>query len=296
MSLAPEDILAAMLTELRSFLAPAEAPLPASTVSLISVVERPVGLGGLRGIEPFGTFSAIALKGGRFDAVVSFQVWGEEPAAVEDAANALHGRLLAGRDALWTSGFLKIAAADSLQAEHIATLNFWRKAVHYRVLYEYRYQESDAESLIAQIPVTMEDSLLHDSTVITDDMVRWDNLATPALTVRLDNRRPFQLRELVILSFLPAGWDGAGVTISATVNGATVTQAFSSVRAFQESFALDTGTIQLGPHPYNAGRRAFPNADFPEPIVLEGGDDTVHITYAAGAFDSDAVVYLRALP
>ncbi len=284
-----------MLGDLRSFLAPTDAPLPGSTVSLISVIERPVGLGGLRGIEPYSTFPAVALKGGRFDTVIRFQMWGNDPVAVENAANALYGRLHVARETLRGRGFLKIVAEGAQQAEHVAALGFWRNAADYRVLYEYHFQESEAESLIAQIPVTIDDLLLHDSLLITDDMVRWDSVAAPTLTVRLGNRRPLPLRELVILSFLPAGWDGQGVTIAATVNGTTVTQAFPSVRAFLESFAAESGTIQFGPHAYQGGRRKFPNASFPDSIVLQGGDDTLRIVYAADAFDSDAVVYLRAL-
>ena len=221
-----------MLGDLRSFLAPTDAPLPGSTVSLISVIERPVGLGGLRGIEPYSTFPAVALKGGRFDTVIRFQMWGNDPVAVENAANALYGRLHVARETLRGRGFLKIVAEGAQQAEHVAALGFWRNAADYRVLYEYHFQESEAESLIAQIPVTIDDLLLHDSLLITDDMVRWDSVAAPTLTVRLGNRRPLPLRELVILSFLPAGWDGQGVTIAATVNGTTVTQAFPSRARF----------------------------------------------------------------
>lgn len=295
MSPAPGNVLTVMLGELLSFVTPAGPPLPDPTVSVLSIVERPVGLGGLRGIEPFGPFSAVALKGGRFDTVVRFQLWGNDQGAVEAAVTTLHGDLLAARDTLWGRGFLKIVAEASLPAEHVAASDIWRNSVDYRLLYEYHYQESDAESLIAQIPVAM-GSLLSSSTIITDDMVRWDNVSASELIVRLGRRRAFQLRELYLLSFLPAGWDGDGVTISATTNGATVEQVFPSVRAFQASFTPATETIQLGSHEYTAGRRAFPNPAFPEAIVLAGGDDALRITYATSAFDSDAVVYLRAMP
>jgi hypothetical protein len=72
-------------------------------------------------------------------------------------------------------------------------------------------------------------------------------------------------------------------------------RSFGSVRAFCDAFAPAPDPVALGGHLYRAGRMTFPNADFPDPIVLSGGTDVFRIQSVTMALDSGAIVYVRAL-
>jgi len=287
--------VADMLTVLAGHLPPAgPAPLPAPGISLVRVTERAVGLGSRRGTATLAEFPLRALKGLRLDAVVRFQLWAGSVTKVDAAVATLHGALLGAQQALWSAGFLRVAADGASLTEEVPTLPAWRATVDYRVLYEFRFEDTEgAESLIARVPIEV-DAAYGERTVVTDAMARWDKDAAPVLEVRGRGRRPFRLRALSTVAFRPAGWDGGAVTLSATVNGTARQRVFASVRAFVDAFALDPATTQLGPNPYRSGLLAFPNGDFPDPIALTG-DDLFRISYADGALDSDGVVYLRAL-
>src|SRR6266478_7068356 len=105
----PLDLaLADLLTEMRDLLPP---PLPPPhqepNVSLASVSERALAVGDWRGNESRGALAGVALKGGRLNAVVRFQLWGNEPTVVDTAINELHGRLLAAKEDLRAVGFLR---------------------------------------------------------------------------------------------------------------------------------------------------------------------------------------------
>ena len=114
------------------------------------------------------------------------------------------------------------------------------------------------------------------------------------------------IKELFILFHLPAGWDGSNVTISASVgNGVPLEAKFNSVREFSkaskwEKWESEAGgsefnykKVMLGTKTYFAGRLAFPNVHFPNPIKLKEQSDLFRISYDAPPFDGDAVVYLR---
>jgi len=296
-----DQVISDMLSALSSYLPAPAPPLPAPTVSVVSVTERTVGLGNRRGNETRGSLAVIALKGGRLDAVVRFQLWANDPGDVDTAIAQLHGRLLAARDALWTAGFLRVDAEGASLAEHVSSLNAWRKTTNYRVLYEFRYEDTDgAESLIARIPIKI-DSEYGESTVVTDEMIRWDNQAAPLLEISGGAHGVFRIGAVSILAFLPDGWNGSEVTVSASVGGVVHERGFASVREFLGAFTLETKTVELGGNPYRAGRLVFPNADFPDPIILKGGGDVFRIHYADERFlsenenETDAVVYLRVL-
>lgn len=292
-----QQAIDAMLETLESYIPPPEpaSTLPAHSVSVESVTERAVGIGERRGTETRGGFPILALKGVRLDAVARFQFWGSGPSGVDSLTEDLQNNIGAAADSLRASGFLRLSRATTSLAEHIAALNAWRKAADYRVLYEFNYEEPDgAESLIARIPIDI-DSAFGESMLITDEMVRWDDVEAPALEVQGSVGRPFRVGSLSILAFLPDGWDGGVVTISALVGGVLRERAFASVRAFRDAFDLEPETEQvaLGGNPYRAGRMQFPNADFPDPIILARNGDLFRIRYAVPAFDSDAVLYLR---
>lgn len=272
---------------------PPQPPLPTPGVSIVSVAERTVGLGNRRGTNAVGPFAVLALKGVRLDAVVRYQYWAGDPAGADALISGLQTRLGTADEQLRALGFLRIAGEGTSLAENIATLNAWRKTADYRVLYEFRYQDADgAESLIARIPIDI-NSEFNESTSVSDEMIRWDNLRAPVLSVRRGRHSVLQVGALNILAFLPAGWNGNAVTLTASVNGTVTQQIFASVRDFLNAFELETQVVELGGAPYREGRIVFPNPNFPAPIILRTDQDFFRITYSSPSFDSQAVVYLR---
>jgi hypothetical protein len=226
---------------------------------------------------------------------VRFQLWADELANVNAASDILQRELLGAQDALRVAGFLRLEVNNALLAEFEESLETLRKIVEYRVLYEFHFQDADgAESLISRVPIDI-DSAFGESTVVTDDMVRWDEESTLALEVRGESSRSIRVEALSILAFLPDGWDGDAVTVSASVGGIIREQVFTSVRAFRDTFNLESTAVELGGNSYLAGRLDFPNADFPDPLILQGGDDVIRIHYADAVFAENAVVYLRVL-
>jgi hypothetical protein len=276
--------------------APPAQPVPERGVSLVSVTEKTVGLGNRLGIETQGPLSILVLKGVRLDAVVRFQFWGSDPAEADTRITEMHGLLLAAKDQLKAQGFLTITGDETSLAENVPTISAWRKTASYRVLYEFPYKDTDdAGGLIARIPINI-NSIFNETTVVTDNMAHWDNEFARTLEIRRSVSSAFQVGELEILAFLPVLWDGDGVTISSFVGGVLRQRSFASVRDFRDAFILEPGTIELGGFPFRAGRMVFPNADFPDPILLAGGEDFFRIAYASPPLDNiNAGVYLRAL-
>lgn len=271
-------------------------PLPDPSVSLVSVAEKSVGVGNRLGIDVQGPLSISVLKGVRLDAVVRFQFWGDDPVAVDASITNMHGLLLAAKEQLKKQGFLNLEAVDTLLAQH-SLPDAWRKTATYRMLFEFIYQDTDdSGGLIARIPININSSF-NETTVVTDEMVRWDADAAPALEVRGSaSRGSFSVGELAILAFLPVGFNGDGVTVTAFDEGVQRQRFFASVRDFRDAFTLAPDPIELGGQLYLAGRMAFPNADFPDPIVLSRVEDFFQIAYASPPLnDINAGVYLRVL-
>ncbi len=285
-----------MLDILREYLPEQVDSLPKPMVVVDNLTERLVGLGNWLGNETRGSLPVVARKGCRLDAVTRFQLWANTPDDVETAMEEMQDRLLADKDHLWTLGILRLMTEQSSLAEHVSSLDAWRKTADYRVLFEYQYQETDAESLIARILIDI-NSQYNESTVVTDEMVRWDNLEAPILAVRGGRSHPFHVKMLIILAFLPDDWDGDEVSFSITTNGTVRGHTFASVRAFFDAFTLEPGTVALGGNLYHAGHLVFPGVGSPDAIILKGGDDIFQISYGASRFDNDsnAVVYLRVL-
>ncbi|HEY6188601.1 MAG TPA: hypothetical protein VIW80_13170 [Pyrinomonadaceae bacterium] len=275
---------------------PPGQPLPARSVSLVSVTEKTVGLGNRLGIDTQGPLSVSVLKGVRLDAVVRFQFWGNDPAEADDRITEMHGLLLAAKEQLKAQGFLTITGEETSLADNVPTIPAWRKTASYRLLYEFPYKDNDdAGGLIARIPINI-NSVFNESTLVTDEMVHWDNEFALTLEVRRNASGPFPVGELAIVAFLPILWDGDGVTISAFVGGVLRQRAFASVRDFRNAFTLEPDPIELGGHSFLAGRMVFPNPDFPDPIVLARGEDFFQVVYASPPLDDiNAGVYLRVL-
>lgn len=284
--------------------------LPQPSVSVTSVTERALAVGNRRGTERRGSFAVVELKGGRLDAMIRFQFLGDPPDVVDAALVELHRRLLAAKNFLWKKGILRFAAEETSMLEYIPSLYPWRrtgrKTTDYRILYEFHYYDTDgAESLIARIPIDIDD----ESTIVTDEMTRWDNQVVLKLEVHGGTHKAFNIGALDILAFLPDGWDGNEVMMFVSVDNAVRERNFTSVREFIETFELEEEheegdvvrfkTVELGGNPYRAGRLAFPNEYFPDPIILKGGNDVFRISYADERFldengsDIDSVVYIK---
>ncbi|MGR9046379.1 MAG: hypothetical protein ACU83N_13885 [Gammaproteobacteria bacterium] len=316
-----DNAIAALLDSLDDYLPPPTSSLPAPGVFAATVTERSAGLGNRRGTESRGVFPLIALKGIRLDAVIRFQLWAANPDDAETAMNDLNARLMADRDVLWTSGILKLALESSLPADPIESLSAWRKTADYRLLYEFRYQDSDgAESLIARIPIVgdleVKDSPDRETTVVTYGMMRWDNEDAPALVVR----GPLQIGNVAALAFVPGMSPAGTVTLTRTFDGAAgLPVTHPDVATFLAAVAGDTASerharvvfptvddflnalsaigdeVPLGdwdtnglPDNYQARRLPLAPA-----IALTNASDRFEIAYQNAAFDQVAVVYLR---
>lgn len=322
-----DKIVLEMLSVLASHLPPAPAPpIPPPNVSVVSLTERLVGLGNHRGIEARGPFAVVALKGGRLDARVRFQLWAATPGEVDTATDALHGRLLAARNDLWSGGFLRVAAEETCQAEHILAQGAWRKTTNYKVLYEFRYEDTDgAESIIARIPIhsdpEVRNSMQRETTVITDEMARWDDQEAPALEVGASVRSSVRVTGIAVLAYLPAGWTGNRVTLARLSRVSTdpptaypkladfhtaVTHpkapdrhaqvTFASVADFLAVLQPAGDPIALGDWDEDGTPDLYrpASAAFLPPIRLETGEDFIRLSYQDSTLDAKAVVYLRA--
>ncbi len=317
--MATTNPLADLLAEMQKRLPQPSVNLPEPNVSITSVSERALAVGNWRGNEPRGPLAGVALKGGHLDAAVRFQLWADEPIAVDTAMNDLHGRLLADKDKLRAVGFLRLKADNTTSAEAIlvAGTNLWRKTSQYKVLYEFRYEDTDgAQSLIARIPVGI-NGAFGQSMVITDEMTRWDSQGTPALVVR----GPFTLSGLSALVFISGTAPSGTVSLTRTFDGAVgaptsdstlaaflaavagpspaerhARVTFASISDFLATFSAAGGPVEMGDLdadgvPDKSNPRAL---SFDPGIVLPNVADRFEVAFQHSAFDKLAVVYLRA--
>ncbi len=328
------EVLLKMHTALAAFLPDPAPPLPAANVSFVNVAEKPTGLGNFIGQERLSHFP-FALKGGRLEADVRFQLWGATPAAVDLEIDALHGRLLEAKAALLTpdessnlpaSRFLRITPGQSPAADHVPSLNAWRRTAEYNMLYEYVYVDADgAQSLIARIPIHTDPEELNsperETAVVTDAMVRWDEESAPILELRGRQK----VRSLSALLFVPGAAPTGAVRLVRTFSAATgapvefpdlaqfvtaVTDpanpqrhaqvTFAALTDFLAAFTISGEPIELGdwdanltPDSYEPG-----TLEFTAPLPLPDSQDRLQIVYQPDSidpkFDQVAVVYLQA--
>ncbi len=320
------DVLAAMRTALSLYLPSPSASLPQPNVTIVKVEDKPTGLGNHIGQERLNQFP-LALKAGRLQVVVRFQLWGTAPNDVDEAIDLLHGRLLDAKEALYLAGFLRFSALDSSLAEHATPLDAWRRTADYEALYEFRYTDSnDAQSLIARIPIHADPeepaSPQRETTVVTDEMARWDDVTALALTVH--GRRT--IRQLSALRFVPGTAPAGPVMLLRTFTGATGTPTafpdlaqwvtavahptapnrhaqvtFATFSDFLSNFSATGDTVTLGdwdedttPDEYHSLR-----LDFATPIPLPDRREQLQLIYQPGNtdphFDQTAVFYIRAV-
>jgi hypothetical protein len=316
------DALAGMLALLDDFVPASPAPLPAAGISVASLAERSVGLGGLRGLEFRNRFEVGELKAIRLEALVRYDLWGDSPGSAAQAAAGVSAGLLGARDDLAAHGVLKLNLESLEEADFAASLNAWRTAALYRVLYEFPYQDAGgSESLIARIPVELEPeeagAAAPEETVVTDELARWDDLAAPALVVR----GPFGVGALDVLAWIAAQAPTQPVSITRTFTDAPgLPQAFAALDAFLDAIAGPTPATRHAVLAFPAlpdflaaiGPAGPPTAlgDWDQdgaadlyiprtravlpPVLLPEPEDRLEITYGGAALDRPAVVYLRA--
>lgn len=215
------DVVTDMLAVLEARLPPPSPPLPDPNITIERVRERLVGVGGMRGLDSKSSMASRTLRGGRLDARVRFQLWSSTPGGVDDAVVALHGTMLDHTDQLRVDGFLKLTATDTTVAEHVPTVDGWRKTASYDVLYEYAYADADAAtSLIARIPVNTDleeaDSADRETETVTDELVRWDDELAPPLVIA----GPATVSHVDLLAFVPGPSPSGTVTILRTTRDA----------------------------------------------------------------------------
>src|SRR5262249_21897511 len=162
--------------------------VPKAQVVLVGMTERSAGLGRYTGAETRGSFGVSVIKAVRVEALVRLAVWAADPDQAAKAVTDLTGRLLHGQDALRANGVLRVELVGSSPVERVEAAAAWRTDTDCRVLYEQPYRDADgAESLIAGIPVTSDlgqrGSARTETTVVTDEMARWDNVTAAALVV-----------------------------------------------------------------------------------------------------------------
>jgi len=312
----PLDTVAnSMLTALQPFLPAGAGGLPTPSVIMVNLRERSVGIGRHVGTGSTAGFNVVPLKGIRLDGVARFQLWAAAPSDIDAAIAALNQRILAGRDTLFSKGFLKIDMKDAKPAQNIQDVG-WRRSADYRVLFEFPYQdEEDSASLLAKIPIDI-NSAINESTLVTDHMARWDNLAAPKLAAR----GPFGVTSLATLSFIAGASPTGSVTLIRTFDGAmgdptpcanmadflskvsgknpvlkNASLTFASLSAFLTAMTPGGDLLTLGDWDQNN----IPDQYQPltlaiePPIELTGVVDRFEIVYSIAAFDQTAVLYLR---
>jgi hypothetical protein len=310
-----------MLQHLEDRLPPADpsppptAP-PAASLSLVSVVERAVGLGSRVGTDLRGPFSVAALKGLRLEAVVRYQLWATAPSDVEQAIADLIARLLGDRDALRQAGFLRLELKQTGVSENVFAEDAWRQSVEFEVLFEFPFVDSDdAKSLIARIPIKIKDHFTEE-TVVTGDLTRWDNESAAPLALR----GGLNIGLLSALAFVPGTAPAGSVTLTRTFDGApgptpthpdlpsflaAVTDpdnpareaqvVFTTLSDFLAAFTTAGDPVTLGNWDENLLLDEYKSLELPiePPLKLPNVADRLEIVYALTPSATDfAVVYL----
>ena len=316
-----------VLSHLGPFVPPSVGGLPSNSVHLTAANGRPLALGGRRGTEYRLGFPVSALKGAHLDAGVRFMVWAAAPGDVDTLLEGVHSSLLAASDGLRASGFLKFDADGSSLAERVETESAWRKSADFKVLYEYRFQDSDdAESFLVRIPVRsdLEEEGSPDGTTetVVDQMRRWDDEGAASLVVRGGLPGGGRVTGMTSFDFRPGGFAGDAVVVERLIaNSPTAPTVFGTFDDF-----IDAVTAPQQPERH--GRFTFaaladflaaldPPGDpfflgdwnedavldqfvprrrmFDRPVVLPTARDLFSLRYLAAALPSPGIIYLRVL-
>ncbi|MBW4710432.1 hypothetical protein KX928_21795 [Roseobacter sp. YSTF-M11] len=322
-----DDAISEVLNvHLSAFVPGAVGALPNNSVQLVSVKGRRLGLGDRRGAETRLGVPVAALRGLHIDGVARIELWDISPNAVDSGMETVQANVMGASASLRSAGFLRLAVSDSGPAEHVPSLNAWRKATDLPFLYEYHGRDNDdAESFIVRIPIRsdLEETGSPTGTVDTviDDMRRWDDDGAPSLIVRsTGGARKVRAKAILGIGFLPGGFTGGAVTLERGVAGAPgapvvhgtldafldavgdgdapqlqAQVSFPSVAAFLTALGPPGDPFDLGDWDSDAVNDIYiPHLrQFPRPITLRSGRDFLAIRHDAPAFAAPAVLYLR---
>lgn len=322
-----DDVIKAALNVLKKYLPGATGALPAPSVVIASAGERSPGLGNRVGEDRRGALSVQALKSIRIEAVARFQLWADDAGAVEDAIQQLIGKLLADREKLRSVDsdgdgkddlqILRLALKSISGSENIPPENAWRQSAEFNLLAEFPYADTDgAQSLIARIPIEI-NSAFGQSTVVTDEMTRWDDESAPALIIR----GHLSIGSMSALVFIPGAAPAGAVTLLRTFEGASAPPTdhpdlngflsaitdpsnpqrnarivLASLAAFLAAFSDAGDPAPLGDWDEDDVADSYQpkSLTIDPPLQLPGGDDRLEIAFQHDKFDQAAVVYLRA--
>ncbi|MEM9552276.1 MAG: hypothetical protein AAGA05_13940 [Pseudomonadota bacterium] len=312
---------------LSPFLPVSVGGLPDNSVQIVSARARRLGLGDRRGSDTRLGLAVAALRGVHLDGVVRFELWDASPNAVDTSMDAVQSNVMGALASLRSLGFVRLALGDSAPAEHVPSLNAWRRTAELPFLYEYRDRDTDdAESFIVRIPARSDleerDGPNGSLETITGLMQRWDDEAAPSLIARPQGgARALRVRGIDAMAFLN-GIPGAAVTIERGVAGAPGAPV---VHATLDDF-LDA--IADGESPQLQARVDFPTADdfltalgppgapfelgdwdadlvadlylpharvLNKPVTLRSSRDFLAIRLNSPAFAAPAILYLRLL-
>jgi hypothetical protein len=321
-----DQVSEAVLEVLKSYLPAGAPPLPLSSVMIASINERSAGLGNRVGEDRRGALTVQVLKSLRVEAVARFQLWASGAGAVEEATRELVARLLADRDELRSVDndgdgredlqILRLALKGIGASEHIPSDGVWRQSAEFSLLAEFPYTDADdAQSLITRIPIGI-DSAFSQSTIVTDEMTRWDDDSAPSLMAR----GPLSTGRLSALVFIPGAMPSGTVTLLRTFEGSAAAPAdhsnlnsflaaitdpsnperngrvvLASVAALLAAFSDAGDPVTLGDWDEDGLTDSYqPKALIIDPPLRLARGERVEISFEHANFDQTAVVYLRA--
>jgi len=297
----PQAGLQNMLNGLTGFLPAPGNGLPNSAVSVVSVVERTLGIGNRRGYKQRGPLMVAELRGGRLEAVVRFQMWGSQSGDAENAGTTLQQALLNARDDLWEKGFLRVTIQGGPLAELQDNPAAWRKTLDCLILYEYIFTDDEAaRGLITRISADLGEHNSVDTNgqptqpmVITlSEFGLWNDQSAPEITLT----RRGTVNGIYALVSLPTTWTGSGLTLSSTIGGQPWSKSYISVAEFISKFTPDGDVVMLDGKPFQGLNLDFSLPDFPTPVLLGGGGDIFRISHSSQQLDNiNAALYLKLL-
>lgn len=287
---------ASLLAVLEPFSQPASNGLPAGSVTLVNLIDRPVLLDG----PPTAQGRVLQLAG-----LARFQLWFAAATGTDSGVNQLTALLLGQRHALRTQGLLQLRHTGVGEPAQF-TAGLWGRHVDVEILYEYPYIDpDDAPGLMAAVQVDAD----AEPFTVTDRMTRWDAVSAPALVIRGPVTLPCV--SLVVHAGAPAG----GVDFLRTVDGGPPPIVIGMLPAFLAAVGgdppaqlsarctlPDLATMQAAMTPAGdpvpLGDPAVPyqrlTLSIDPPLRLVTGRDRFEISHLAGALDSQDVAYLSA--
>jgi hypothetical protein len=318
-----DQVPAAIIDLLDNFLPPVQVGVPAPGVLIVNITDKTLGLGNLRGLETRGIFTPVELRGGHAEALVRFQLFGVTAAQVNAAMLTLQGQIMAARADLWDVGFLEMTGVGGTLPTQASPGAPFERTADFQVLYEYHLvPTAGAESLIARIPIhadpEVRNSLARETTTVSDEMVRWDNLSAAPLVVR----GATQVARFQSLAFVPGAAPGGAISLLRTHDEASGSPTlyvslgdflnalanpstpelhgqftFASVSDFLAAFSTAGDPFPLGDWDEDGLVDQYQTQELAlaPPIRLTNATDRLEILPATAPFDQAAVIYLRAL-